>query len=115
MPYIGVTTSQEIPPNKQEVVLKALSSTVATSTGKPEQYVMVSMTHAAMMFGDDTEVAAFVDVRGIGGLTRSVNEDITKRVCSLLEAVLGIPTERIYLTFTDVEATNWGWNNTTFG
>lgn len=114
MPYIGVSTSRDVPEEKREVVLKALSAAVAKSTGKPERYVMAVLTRADVVFGGEVEDAAFVDVRGIGGLTQDVNNDMTQRICSLLEAVLGIEPGSVYITFTDVPATNWGWNNTTF-
>ncbi len=115
MPYIGVTTSREIPQDKRGVILKALSSAIATSTGKPEQYVMITISPANIMFAGEINNAAFVDIRGIGGLNVNVNRDLTKRICALLEAFLAIPPNSVYLTFTDVEATNWGWNGTTFG
>jgi phenylpyruvate tautomerase PptA (4-oxalocrotonate tautomerase family) len=59
--------------------------------------------------------AAFVDVRSIGGLSGDVNQKLSETICNLLEQSLGVPQNRIYLNFTDVEACNWGWNASTFG
>jgi len=65
------------------------------------------------MSGDPGE-AAFVDVRSIGGLTGDVNRKLSQKVCKLLSDSLGVPQNRIYLNFTDVEASNWGWNGKIF-
>jgi phenylpyruvate tautomerase PptA (4-oxalocrotonate tautomerase family) len=59
--------------------------------------------------------AAFVDLRSIGGLSDDVNRQLSQKVCRLLSESVGVPSNRIYLNFTDVEAANWGWNGQTFG
>ena len=59
--------------------------------------------------------AAFVDIRSIGGLTDDVNRRLSQNVCKLLNDALGVPPNRIYLNFTDVQASHWGWNGSTFG
>ena len=52
---------------------------------------------------------------GIGGLSGDVNRQLSQKVCRLLTESLGVPQDRIYLNFTDVEAGNWGWKGNTFG
>jgi len=59
--------------------------------------------------------AAFVDIRSIGGLTGVVNRKLSQKVRQLLHDSLGIPPDRIYFNFTDVQASHWGWNGNTFG
>jgi phenylpyruvate tautomerase len=59
--------------------------------------------------------AAFVDIRSIGGLSPEVNNRLSQEVCALLSRCLQIQQNRIYLNFTDIQATNWGWNGETFG
>jgi phenylpyruvate tautomerase PptA (4-oxalocrotonate tautomerase family) len=88
---------------------------VAETIGKPEQYVMVTVTQAAVVMSGKAGAAALVDVRSIGGLTGDVNRRLAQQVCKLLSESLGLPPERVYLNFTDVEAGNWGWNGSTFG
>jgi phenylpyruvate tautomerase PptA (4-oxalocrotonate tautomerase family) len=115
MPWLGLKTSVEVPEEKRGELLSLLSGLVADDMGKPQQYVMVSLEHAAMMLGGAEDSAAFVDVRGIGGFGPSVNNALTKHVCATLQDQLGIPAHRTYVTFTDVAAGNWGWNGRTFG
>jgi len=78
------------------------------------RFVSVSRQAAILMSGKPGD-AAFVDIRSIGGVTDEVNRKLSQQVCKLLNDSLGIPPDRVYLNFTDVEASNWGWNGSTFG
>jgi phenylpyruvate tautomerase len=114
MPLLKLETSQPLDAQKCAALLPALSRIVAESIGKPEEYVMATINHTSILMSAKSGHAAFVDVRSIGGLSRTVNQQISKKVCSLLAQNLGIPPERVYLNFTNVEAENWGWNGNTF-
>jgi phenylpyruvate tautomerase len=111
MPMINLNCSCEIP----QGLLKNLSSVVAETIGKPEQYVMAIGSHAVVMMGGTDDPSAFVDVRSIGGLSPDVNRTLSKKICSLLEKELHIPARRIYITFIPFSADAWGWNGSTFG
>ena len=76
---------------------------------------MVTVGQAAMVMSAKPGDAAFVEIRSIGGLSSDVNRKLSQQVCKLLADSLGVPPERVYLNFTDVEAGNWGWNGSTFG
>ena len=115
MPLLKLTTSVPVAAQKKDELVGQLSKALAEITRKPEQYVMVTLDDAAILMAGKAGPAAFVDVRGIGGLTGDVNQQVSKRICALLEKAIGIPPDRVYLTFTDVAASNWGWNSKTFG
>jgi len=115
MPLLKFETTVVLSEDKQQALLASLSKTVAEAIGKPEQYVMVASSQAAMQMSGSSGDAAFVDVRSIGGLTGVVNRKLSQKVCQLLHDSLGIPQDRIYLNFTDVQASHWGWNGNTFG
>ena len=70
---------------------------------------------SAMLMSGKAGDAAFVDVRGIGGLKGETNRKLSQQICKLLKDSLGIASDCVYLNFTDVEAGNWGWNGSTFG
>jgi phenylpyruvate tautomerase len=115
MPLLKLETSVAISEEKRRALLASLSKAVAGTTGKPEQYVMVTVGQAAMRMSGKPGDAAFVDIRGIGGLAGEVNRKLSQEVCNLLNDSLGVAPDRIYLNFTNVEAGNWGWNGSTFG
>ena len=115
MPLLKLETTVAPPDDKRKTLLASLSRIVAETTGKPESYVMVTAAPAAMLMAGKPGDAAFVDVRGIGGLTAAVNLQLSQKVCQALNQLLGVPADRIYLNFTEVEASNWGWQGKTFG
>ena len=100
---------------EDKTLMAALSKAVAGAIGKPEQYVMVTVSHSAMLMSGKRGDAAFVEVLSIGGLNGETNRELSQQTCKLLKDSLGVESDRVYLNFTDVEAGNWGWNGSTFG
>ena len=115
MPFLSLQTSVPLTPSQREELLPPLSRLVAEGIGKPEQYVMITISDAGIRMAGAPGPAAYVDVRSIGGLNRAVNRQLSEQIGALLQERLGIPPKRIYLGFTNVSAENWGWNGTTFG
>jgi phenylpyruvate tautomerase len=115
MPLLKLETTVVLSEDKRKALLVSLSKAVAETIGKPEQYVMVTASQAAMVMSGKPGDAAFVDIRSIGGLSDDVNTRLSQQVCKLLDDSLGISPDRVYLNFADVDAGNWGWNGSTFG
>ncbi len=115
MPLLKLETTVPLPEEKGKPLLTALSKAVAGTIGKPEQYVMVTVSQSAMLMSGKSGDAAFVDIRSIGGLNGETNRKLSQQICKLLKDSLGIAPDRVYLNFTDAEAANWGWNGNTFG
>ncbi len=115
MPLLKLETNAALSEEKKADLLTRLSKIVASTIGKPEQYVMVTISPAAALMSAKTGPAAFVDLRSIGGLSGPVNQKLSQQVCAALQESLGMPPECVYLNFTDVKASNWGWNGETFG
>ena len=96
-------------------LLPALSEMLAEITGKPEKYVMATVSKMTSLMAGESGPAAFADIRGIGGWTPAVNKKVSQALCALLKANLQISPDRVYMTFADVPAANWGFNGGTFG
>jgi phenylpyruvate tautomerase PptA (4-oxalocrotonate tautomerase family) len=115
MPLLKLETTVALDEEKRKSLLPVLSRIMAETTGKPEEYVMVTASSSAILMAGKPGDAAFVDIRGIGGLDGNVNRQLSQKICRLLNQSLGIPSNRIYLNFTEVEAPDWGWDGKTFG
>ncbi len=115
MPLLKLETTVSLADDKKKALLASLSKVMAETTGKPEDYVMVTASEVAILMSGKGGDAAFVDIRGIGGLSGDVNRQLSQKVCRLLNESLGVPPNRIYLNFTELEAGNWGWKGNTFG
>lgn len=111
MPLIKLSCAQKVPSE----MLGELSMVVAETIGKPEQYVMVTAQTVEVMMSGSVGDAAYAEVKSIGGLSREVNGALTKRICTLLEHRMGIPSARVYVTFQSIESDHWGCNGSTFG
>lgn len=112
MPLINLRTNiTEV--SDPGVLLKKLSESLASATGKPESYVMTLLDSGVpMTFGGSDEPCAYVEVKSIGALTPPAMTDL---FCELIKGFLGISKDRIYIAFDDVNASDWGWNGRTFG
>jgi phenylpyruvate tautomerase len=115
MPLLKLETTFTLSDDKRKTLLASLSRIVSETIGKPEQYVMVTISPTAIMMSGASGDAAFADLRSIGGLGPDVNRRLSQKLCQLLDESLAVPPNRVYLNFTDVRAGNWGWNGATFG
>jgi len=115
MPLLKLEITASLSDDKRKALLAALSRIVAETIGKPEDYVMVTVSQAAILMSGKPGEAAFVDLRSIGGLSHEVNRQLSQKLCRLLHESLGVPESRVYLNFTEVAASNWGWKGATFG
>ena len=62
--------------------------------------------------GESSSPIAFVDVSVFGKSTSEGCENMTKEVCSVLNRVLSIPADKVYVKYSGT--TQWGWNNMNF-
>ena len=111
MPYLNIVTNQAIV--DEAALLIAASQTVSKAAGKPESYVMVAVeAKSSMLMAGSDAPAAFLDYRALGlPNDRSAFSDA---LCRLISDQLDISGDRIYISMTDSERQNWGWNHGTF-
>lgn len=114
MPLLSVRTNVVVDVHKRSVLMKSLSTLVATLLHKPEHYVMVDFhDQCHLIFGGNTKPAAYLELKSIGLPVKST-ADISKSLCGVLETELAIHPERVYIEFSDAQGKLWGWNNNTF-
>ncbi len=89
------------------------SQQVAGALGKPERYVMVSIqASVAMLFGGQGTPLAYLELKSIG-LQESQSTELSAMLCQLMNDY-AIPSDRVYIEFTDAPRKMWGWNGGTF-
>ncbi|MCX4188894.1 phenylpyruvate tautomerase MIF-related protein [Methylophaga sp. OBS3] len=111
MPYLNIVTNQTI--EDEAALLKVASQTVAKASGKPESYVMIAIEQkASMSFGGSTEPAAILDYRSLG--LPSDRRAFSDALCTMIEQQIGVSGSRTYISMTDSERQNWGWDHSTF-
>tara|TARA_B100000965_G_C19179733_1_gene578283 strand:- start:235 stop:576 length:342 start_codon:yes stop_codon:yes gene_type:complete len=113
MPFIQINTSSKSVLENDDLLQKDISKMLADLTGKPESYVMTMIQRdTKMSFAGSDEPCCFIRVKSIGSLNPS---SMSKSLCELITSKTNINTNRIYIEFNDVKASNWGFNCSTFG
>lgn len=114
MPFLRIQTNVAIAAETVGTVLAAASKTVAAGLGKPDRYVMVTVEpERPMIFAGSTAPTAILELSGIG-LPAGQAPALSQALCTLLEAEVGIARDRVFVIFTAVDSTMWGWNGHTF-
>ena len=112
MPFIQINTSSKSVVDN-ESLQKEVSKMVADLTGKPETYVMTMIqSDSQMTFAGSDEPCCFIKLQSIGALNPT---SMSRHLCELIASKTNIKTSRIYIEFMDVNASNCGFNSSTFG
>ena len=109
MPYINISTSTKVYDKKK--LLEELSILIASLTNKSKKFVMAKIDHECEMYFDNQSPCCFLEIKSIGSLNPSgMSKPISDFVCEKL----GIPLDKIYISYEDVSASTWAWNGRTF-
>ena len=110
MPYINISTSVKVEDKKK--LLEEISILISSLTNKSKRFVMAKLDDNCEMYFEGQGPCCFLDIKSIGSLSPS---EMSKPISDLLYRKMGIPTNKIYISFEDVSASMWAWNGRTFG
>ena len=110
MPYINVSTSAKIENKKK--FLEDISILVSSLTNKSKRFVMAKLDDNLEMYFEDEGPGCFLEIKSIGSLNPS---EMAKPISDFVYEKMGIPIDKIYISFEDVTASMWAWNGRTFG
>ena len=110
MPYINISTSSKV--ENKEKLLEEISRFIASLTNKSKRFVMAKLDDNCQMYFDDQEPCCFLEIKSIGSLSPS---DMAMPISDFVYKKIGIPIDKIYISFDDVAASMWAWNGRTFG
>ena len=110
MPYINVSTSAKVDDKKK--LLKEISILISTLTNKSKRFVMAKLDDNYEMYFDYESPCCFLEIKSIGSLNPS---EMAKPISNFVYEKMGIPVDKIYISFEDVPPSMWAWNGRTFG
>ena len=110
MPYINVSTSAKV--NDKGKLLEEISIFISSLINKSRKFVMVKIDDNCQMYFDDETPSCFLEIKSIGSLNPS---EMSKPISDFVCKKMGIPIDRIFISFEDVPASLWAWNGRTFG
>ena len=110
MPYINVSTSVKV--DDKGKLLEEISILISSLTNKSKRFVMAKIDDNCQMYFDDKSPSCFLEIKSIGSLNPS---EMAKPISDFVSEKMGIPVDKIYISFEDVPASMWAWNGRTFG
>ena len=110
MPYINVSTSVKV--EDKTKLIEEISILISSLTNKPKRFVKAKLDDNSAMYFDDQSPCCFLEIRSIGSLKPS---EMAKPISDFVYEKMGIPIDKIYISFEDVPASMWAWNGRTFG
>jgi len=111
VPLLNISTNKEI--KNEQMLLAKSSDFISALLNKPENFVMVKLSHSIPMYFNGTdEICSFIEIKSIGSIEPS---KMSKPICEFFSNELEISIERIYIFFQNVDSSMWAWNGRTFG
>ena len=110
MPYVNLSTTAKVDDKKK--LLEEISILISSLTNKSKRFVMAKIEDNCHMYFDGEAPSCFLEIKSIGSLNTS---EIAKPISDFVYKKMGIPIDRIYISFEDVSASLWAWNGRTFG
>ena len=109
MPYVNVSTSAKIKDRKK--LIEEISILVSSLTNKSKRFVMAKLEDNSEMYFEDESPCCFLEIKSIGSLNPS---QMSGPISNFVYEKIGIPIDKIYISFEDVPASMWAWNGRTF-
>ena len=113
MPFIHTRVNRPVSPENEKALAQALGQAVSL-LGKSENWLMLQFEDNCRLFfrGDCEKPIAFVNVKLYGRAGRDAYEQMTRKVTQLLNEILSIPAEGVYVAYEETE--HWGWRGVNF-
>ena len=110
MPYINISTTAKVDDKKN--LLEEISILISSLTNKSKRFVMAKLEDNCDLYFDNDTPSCFLEIKSIGSINPS---EMAEPISDFVYQKLGIPIDRIYISFEDVPASSWAWNGRTFG
>ena len=114
MPYINTTTSAKITAEQKKSLTEAFGKAIELIPGKTEQWLMLNFNDESKMAfrGDGSVDCAMIEVDIFGKAKAESLENLTRELCRIISATLGVPSDRTYVKYREVDT--WGYDGFNF-
>lgn len=110
MPLAKFFTNSELSPQQKTELHESAAKIVAECLGKSISVCMVVVEcGVSMSLGGDRSACALVEVSGIELIKGGAKvEELTQQLGGRVAVLIGVPPERVFVKFADVERGMWG-------
>lgn len=113
MPYFSIETNKLIDKDQNLELMKKATSFLSGIMNKPEQVIMVAIKPGKpCIFGGTDDPTAFVQVKSLG-LEIGRCPEYSNKLCGFIENEMGIPMDRVFIDFANIDGKLFGYNGTT--
>ena len=114
MPFIETKTTVKLTNQMEEKLKEAYGKDIEIIPGKSENWLMLNFVGGCHMAfrGDASQPCAILDVSMLGSASRQTYDKLTAKLCSDVSEILGIPSDRIYIKYS--EHSVWGYDGINF-
>ena len=113
MPFIDARICSSLDEKKKEELKNAFGQAIAL-LDKPEKFLMVQITPLDTLYlgGEKLASGAYIAVSLFGKKAPEQYQALTAELCRICGALLGIPADKVYISYHEIEY--WGWNGKNF-
>ncbi len=114
MPCVQLNVTNKLTDANKQNIKSRLGKIIERVPGKSESWLMVTMQDDMTIYfkGTNDKPAAYVTVTLLGAENGRAFSAMTSDICDLLGSELGIPADRIYISYGVTQ--HWGWNGGNF-
>ena len=113
MPFINIKTNENVTEEKAKAIKSKLGLAITAIPGKSEGWLMVGIEDDyKLFFRGSEEPDAMVEVSIYGKASDNALSVLTSNITGIMLDVLGISTDRIYVSYMTTD--KWGWNGSNF-
>ena len=113
MPFIQTKTNCSVSADQEKALKTRFGKTIEHLPGKTERWLMLDFEDdCRMWFGGSDAPCAFLEVKLFGRAGGSSYDQLTAAITEDIGAVLGIPADRVYVKYEEID--HWGWNRSNF-
>ena len=115
MPLLKVYSSCKFGSSVYEPLSSSLTSTVASTLGKSEDFIMVIFQHTTFQsFGSNAEEpSVYIEFKNVGNLSPDITTRLSGIISELFAKFTDLDPSRMYIEFQPTERHLWGWNGKT--
>ena len=114
MPFIDTKVTKKISAEDEKRLTALFGKAIELIPGKSEKWLMLNFTDECRMAfrGRCESDMAMIEVKIFGKAAKKAYDDLTARLTEIINAVLDIPADKIYVKYE--EASTWGYNGFNF-
>ncbi len=114
MPYISTKTTKKITKEEEAALTKEFGKAISIINGKSERWLMLDFSGERRMAfsGNAEEDCAMIEIEIFGKGSSKEYSLLTEKVCEIVNKILGVKKDRIYVKYEEIET--WGFDGNNF-